>query len=159
MGLTMAAVTDKHIKIVAQNFGSTFRIIMKCANLMFCLPASWYIRTRNQQDALFAFNLKIKLSSIPILPTGSQHKPMTYTNCCIYRVVPPDDEQYACSKHVEVNYWNKLKVNTISCWLLLYGLIAPSSQSFEIIAVGTGLNLCLYFTLLYCTFTWPYLTS
>jgi len=26
-----------------------------------------------------------------ILPTASQHKSMTYTNCCIYRVVPPDD--------------------------------------------------------------------
>jgi hypothetical protein len=22
----------------------------------------------------------------------------------IYRVIPPDDEQYACSKYVEVNY-------------------------------------------------------
>jgi len=32
-----------------------------------------------------------------ILPTASQHKRMTYTNCCIYRVVPPHDE------HVEVN--------------------------------------------------------
>jgi hypothetical protein len=29
----------------------------------------------------------------PILPTASQHKHMTYTSCCIYRVVPPDDEQ------------------------------------------------------------------
>jgi len=29
----------------------------------------------------------------PILPTASQHKRMTYTSCCIYRVVPPDDEQ------------------------------------------------------------------
>jgi len=28
-----------------------------------------------------------------MLPTASQHKRMTYTNCCIYRVVPPDDEQ------------------------------------------------------------------
>jgi len=27
----------------------------------------------------------------PILPTASQHKRMTYTNCCIYRTVPPDD--------------------------------------------------------------------
>jgi hypothetical protein len=26
-------------------------------------------------------------------PTAGQHKHMTYTNCCIYRVVPPDDEQ------------------------------------------------------------------
>jgi hypothetical protein len=24
---------------------------------------------------------------------NSQHKRMTYTNCCIYTVVPPDDEQ------------------------------------------------------------------
>jgi len=31
--------------------------------------------------------------STPILPTASQHKHMTYTNCCIYRVVRPDDEQ------------------------------------------------------------------
>jgi len=47
----------------------------------------------------------LALGRIPILPTGilptaSQHKRMTYTNCCIYRTVPPDDEQSACSKHV-----------------------------------------------------------
>jgi len=24
---------------------------------------------------------------------ASKHKCMTYTNCCIYRLVPPDDEQ------------------------------------------------------------------
>jgi hypothetical protein len=47
---------------------------------------------------------------------------MTYTNCCIYRVVPPDDKQSPCSKHVEVNYLNKLKVNSASCWFLLYGI-------------------------------------
>jgi len=28
-----------------------------------------------------------------ILPTANQHKRMTYANCCIYRVVPPDEEQ------------------------------------------------------------------
>jgi len=28
-----------------------------------------------------------------ILPTASQHKRMTYTNSCIYTVVPLDDEQ------------------------------------------------------------------
>ena len=28
-----------------------------------------------------------------ILPAASQHKHMTYTSCCIYTVVPPDDEQ------------------------------------------------------------------
>jgi len=31
--------------------------------------------------------------SIPILPTANQHKRMIDTKCCIYRVVPPDDEQ------------------------------------------------------------------
>jgi len=31
--------------------------------------------------------------SISILPTASQHKRMTYTNCYIYTVIPPDDEQ------------------------------------------------------------------
>jgi len=42
--------------------------------------------------------------AVPNLPTARQHKLMTYTNCCTYTVVPPDDEQLACSKHVEVNY-------------------------------------------------------
>ena len=33
-----------------------------------------------------------------ILIAASQHKHMTYTICCIYRLVPLDDE------HVEINY-------------------------------------------------------
>jgi hypothetical protein len=36
-------------------------------------------------------------------------------------IYPYNDEQEACSKHVDVNYWNKLKVNSASCWFLLYG--------------------------------------
>jgi hypothetical protein len=66
--------------------------------------------------------------SIPILPTASQNKCMTYINCCIYRAVPPDDKQQACWKHVEVNYWNRLKVNSASCWFLLYGYITMHGQ-------------------------------
>jgi hypothetical protein len=62
------------------------------------------------------------------MPTAIQHKRMTYTNCCIYSVVPPDDEQKACSKHLEVNYLNKLKVNSPSCWFLLYGYITIHGQ-------------------------------
>ena len=27
-----------------------------------------------------------------------------YTNCCLYRLDPPDDEQQTCSKHVEAYY-------------------------------------------------------
>jgi hypothetical protein len=63
-----------------------------------------------------------------ILPTASQHKCMTHTNCCIYRVVSPDDEQSAYSKHVEVNYWNKLKINSESFCFLLYGYITMHCQ-------------------------------
>jgi hypothetical protein len=50
------------------------------------------------------------------------------TNCCRYRLVPPDDEQSAYSKHVELNYWNKLKLNSASCSFLLYGYIAMHGQ-------------------------------
>ena len=62
-------------------------------------------------------------NSILILPAASQHKHTMYTNCCIYRVVPPDYEQQTCSKHVEVHYWNKFKVNSASCWFILYSYI------------------------------------
>ena len=31
--------------------------------------------------------------SIPILPTARQHKRIMYTNCCICRVLPSEDEQ------------------------------------------------------------------
>jgi hypothetical protein len=48
---------------------------------------------------------------------------MTYTTCCWYRIVPPDDEQQACSKHVEADYWNNLIKNCASCWFMLYGYI------------------------------------
>ena len=44
-----------------------------------------------------------------------------YTNCCLYRVDPPHDEQQACLKHVEAYYWNKLIENSASCWFILYG--------------------------------------
>jgi hypothetical protein len=56
--------------------------------------------------------------------TGCWQQPVNtthyYTNCCLYRVDPPDDEQQACSKHVEPYYWNKLKVNSACSWFMLY---------------------------------------
>jgi len=51
-----------------------------------------------------------------------------YTNCCLYRVDLPDDEQQACSKHVEASYGNKLIVNSASCWFILYGYIGKHGQ-------------------------------
>ena len=46
---------------------------------------------------------------------------MTYTNCCLCRVDPPDDEQQVRSKHAEAYYWNKLIENSAYCWFILYG--------------------------------------
>jgi hypothetical protein len=41
-------------------------------------------------------------------PAGPCQQPVNitpdYANCCLYRLVPPDDEQQACSKLVEAYY-------------------------------------------------------
>ena len=57
-------------------------------------------------------------------PSRSCQQPIThgYTCCCLYSVDPPDDEQQACSKHVEASYWNKLIVNSASYWFMLYSV-------------------------------------
>jgi hypothetical protein len=39
------------------------------------------------------FVFLIAVGRIGILPTATQHKRVTYTNCCIYRVALPDDDQ------------------------------------------------------------------
>ena len=46
-----------------------------------------------------------------------------YTNCCLYTVDAPDNEQQTCSKHIEAYYWNKLIENGASCWFTLYGVM------------------------------------
>jgi len=46
------------------------------------ITSSWYSPSRSCQQ-----------------PVNIMHD---YTNCCLYRVDPPDDEQQDCSKHVEV---------------------------------------------------------
>jgi hypothetical protein len=53
---------------------------------------------------------------------------MTYTNCCTYGVSPADDEQQACSKHVEDYYLNKLIESIAYCWFTLYGHITMHDQ-------------------------------
>jgi hypothetical protein len=58
-------------------------------------------------------------------PVNAKHG---YNSCCLYRVNPPDDEQQACSKQVEVYYWNKLIKNSASCWFMLYGYITMHGQ-------------------------------
>ena len=53
---------------------------------------------------------------------------ISYTNCCLYTVYPPDDEQQACSKLVEAYYGNKLIENSASYWFILYGYITMHGQ-------------------------------
>ena len=36
---------------------------------------------------------------------------MTRTNCCLYKADSPDDEQQACSKHIEAYY---TKLNSVA---------------------------------------------
>jgi len=37
----------------------------------------------------------------------------------VYSKLPPDDEQLIYSKHIEDDYWNKLREKSTSCWSLL----------------------------------------
>jgi len=50
----------------------------------------------------------------------------------LYTVDPPDDEQEACSKHIEAYYLNKLIEISASCWFILYeyatGLLKVRTQ-------------------------------
>ena len=43
----------------------------------------------------------------------------TCTNCCIYSI-PPDGGLQICPKHVEVDWRNKLRINSASSWFLLH---------------------------------------
>jgi hypothetical protein len=79
-----------------------FPIIRKYSKLVV------YLHNKNQQDALFysqfiliinfymfssMFTVPHQEELHPDLLAASQHKSMTHTNCCVYRKVPPDDDQ------------------------------------------------------------------
>jgi hypothetical protein len=42
--------------------------------------------------------------------------------------IPPDDVLHICLKHVEVDWWNKLRINSTSSWVLLHGCIEMRGQ-------------------------------
>jgi hypothetical protein len=89
--------------------------------VLLCIYSSWYMLC-----------VYVDWQLVWILQNASQHKCMTYNIRCIWRVVPPDDEQKACSKHVEINYWNKLKVNSVPCWFSLCGYVSFLCYGIEI---------------------------
>jgi hypothetical protein len=48
---------------------------------------------------------------------------------CIYiYIIPPDDGLQICPKHVEVDWWNKLRIKSASSWFLLHSYIDVHSQ-------------------------------
>jgi hypothetical protein len=49
-------------------------------------------------------------------PADSQLKRTICTIRCIYTLLTPDDGLLASPKHVEVQRWNKLKINCVSSW-------------------------------------------
>jgi hypothetical protein len=53
-------------------------------------------------------------------PTDSQLKSTTSTNCCIYTVYLLMMGLQICPKHAEVDWRNKLKINSASSWFLLH---------------------------------------
>ena len=69
-------------------------------NFMFCLPCS----------------------SVPTWPADSQLKSIILINLlCIYNI-PRDDGLQICPKHVEVDWRNKLSINSASSWFSLHRL-------------------------------------
>jgi hypothetical protein len=102
---------------------STKRHQHTASNLMFCWPCIAITWTNKVHFLLLIYfnNKPLHVSSrlaahrqenrICGVPLRSCQQPVNTThdctNCCLYRVDPPDDGQQACSKHTEVNYWNK----------------------------------------------------
>ena len=63
-----------------------------------------------------------------------------------YRDDSPDDEQQACSKHVEAYYRSKLIENSASCWFILYGYITMHGQQnikFRLLDVCLSVHRCI----------------
>ena len=61
-------------------------------------------------------------SSITSWPTDSQLKSTTRTNLFHIHSKPPDDRLQICPKHVEVDWRNKMRINSASNWFSLHGL-------------------------------------
>ena len=57
----------------------------------------------------------------------STKKHSTYQLLYIYSI-PPDDGLQICPKHVEVDWWNKLRINSVSSWFSLHGCIEMHGQ-------------------------------
>jgi hypothetical protein len=64
----------------------------------------------------------------PNWPTDSQLRSTTRTELLYIYSIPPDDGLQICPKHVEVDWRNKLRINSASSWFLLYRYIEMHGQ-------------------------------
>ena len=115
--------------------------------LMFCWPCiSIHMCNKNQLDALFIPSLFHQSTSTcfgHIFSPSSGGILYIYNNwyglcfsvdcllLCIYSI-PPDDGLHIRPKHVEVDWRNKLMINSASSWFLLHRLCSsPAVQCFS----------------------------
>ena len=124
--------------------------VWMCMHICVCEYVCIFLRNKNQQDALFYSQFisinTTKASSNPILLAASKHKRKTHITCRMYIVVPPDEDQQTCSKHVEVNYWNKLEGNSASCWCLLhlyFTMYSSQNVKYACVFVNTYMFACV----------------
>jgi hypothetical protein len=122
-------------------------------NMCYCIwhsveRASWYICV-TRTNTMHFFSLLICFSNHPLRASNRltiHHQEALYcicsiwylsctalisrwhTICCMYSKVPPDDEQLINSKHVEDDYWNKLRGKSASCCCISVRLVVSSSN-------------------------------
>jgi calcineurin-like phosphoesterase family protein len=74
---------------------------------------------------------------------------MLYTIYCIYSKIPTDDKQLLYSKHVEDDYWNKLRKKSSSFWSSLRKyIIIHGPQNIKFSSVSSS-QIYVYFSVYY----------
>ena len=117
------------IKLVFSLYATTLNLLCNDqSNCVLCFVGcvSWH-------SCVIKTNLMYYLSSVhfankPLHVSGifvAHHQAVyciytTRTSCCIYIYsIPPDYWLQICPKHVEVDWWNKQRINSASSWFLL----------------------------------------
>jgi hypothetical protein len=110
----------------------------RCPNLRYstcfghiCSPSSGGILYTYSNWYVSCFSVDFLLSELGWNSANRQstEKHNTYQLLYIYSI-PPDDGLQICLKHVEVDWRNKLRINSVSCWFSLHGYTPLMKQIF-----------------------------
>jgi hypothetical protein len=85
--------------------------------------SNWYV--------FFAFHLTVCWLASRLANRQSTEKHNTYQLLYIYSI-PPDDELQISPKHVEVDWRNKLRINSVSSWFLLHRHVYITASYFTL---------------------------